>query len=170
MALMGAVALLLLIACANVANLLLVRMSLRERELAVRAAIGGSAWDLVRQALAEALLLAGSGAALGVALAWAGIRELLSIAPASLPRLATVRIDPTVLGFTALLGLVSAALFGLAPAVRATRPDLIDVLRGAGRNAGLNRGGAAAQRRGGRGSGALVRAAHRERSHDPQLY
>jgi putative ABC transport system permease protein len=141
MALMGAVVFLLLIACANIANLLLVRMSLKERELAVRAAIGGGWWDLVRQALAEALLLAGAGTALGVGLAWAGIRELLAIAPASLPRLAAVTIDPTVLGFTALAGLVSAALFGLIPVLRAARPDLMHVLRGSSRNAGLNRGG-----------------------------
>jgi predicted permease len=140
-ALMGAVVFLLLIACANIANLLLVRMSLRERELAVRAAIGGSSWDLVRQALAEAILLTAAGTGLGVALAWAGIRELLAIAPASLPRLDAVRIDPEVLGFTALAGLVSAAIFGLAPVLRAARPDLMHVLRGSSRNAGLNRGG-----------------------------
>jgi putative ABC transport system permease protein len=141
MALMGAVVFLLLIACANIANLLLVRMSLRERELAVRAAIGGSWWDLVRQALAEALLLAAAGTALGVGLAWAGIRELLAIAPASLPRLNAVQIDPTVLAFTALAGLISAAIFGLVPVLRAARPDLMHVLRGSSRNAGLNRGG-----------------------------
>ncbi len=141
-ALMGAVIFLLLIACANVANLLLVRMSLRERELAVRAAIGGSWWDLVRQLLAESLLLAGAGVLLGVALAWAGIRELLAIAPATLPRLDAVRIDPVVLGFTALAGLVSAVIFGLAPALRAARPDLMYVLRGTGRSAGLGRSGA----------------------------
>jgi putative ABC transport system permease protein len=142
-ALMGAVIFLLLIACANIANLLLVRMSLRERELAVRAAIGGGWWDLVRQALAEALLLAGAGAALGIGLAWAGIRELLAIAPASLPRLNAVGIDLQVLGFTALAGLGSAAIFGLAPVLRAARPDLMHVLRGSSRNAGLNRGGLA---------------------------
>jgi putative ABC transport system permease protein len=141
MALMGAVVLLVVIACANVANLLLVRMSLRERELAVRAAIGGSAWDLARQALAEALLLAALGATLGAALAWAGVRELLAIAPASLPRLNAVRIDATVLGFTVVAGLVSAAMFGLAPVVRAAKPDLMDLLRGGSRNAGLNRAG-----------------------------
>jgi putative ABC transport system permease protein len=141
MALMGAVVFLLLIACANIANLLLVRMSLRERELAVRAAIGGSWWDLVRQALAEALLLAAAGTALGIGLAWAGIRELLAIAPASLPRLNAVQIDPTVLAFTALAGLISAAIFGLVPVLRAARPDLMHVLRGSSRNAGLNRGG-----------------------------
>ena len=139
-ALMGAVVFLLLIACANVANLLLVRLSLRERELAVRAAIGGSRWDLVRQAMAESLLLAGAGAALGVALAWAGIRELLAIAPATLPRLAEVRIDPVVLAFTVLASLAAAALFGLAPVARAARPDLAHLLRG-GRNTGLARGG-----------------------------
>jgi len=138
---MGAVVFLLLIACANIANLLLVRMSLRERELAVRAAIGGSSWDLVRQALAEALLLAAAGTALGFGLAWAGIRELLAIAPASLPRLNAVQIDPAVLGFTALAGLISAAIFGLVPVLRAARPDLMNVLRGSSRNAGLNRGG-----------------------------
>ena len=140
MALMGAVVLLVLIACANVANLLLVRMSQRERELAVRAAIGGSAWDLARQSLTEALLLAGAGAALGSALAWAGLRQLLAIAPPSLPRLNAVRIDPTVLVFAAAVGVVSAALFGLVPALRAARPDLIPLLCGS-RNAGLNRGG-----------------------------
>ncbi len=141
MALMGAVVFLLLIACANIANLLLVRMSLKERELAVRAAIGGRSWDLVRQALAEALLLAAAGTTLGFGLAWAGIRELLSIAPASLPRLNAVQIDPAVLGFTALAGLISAAIFGLVPVLRAARPDLMHVLRGSSRNAGLNRGG-----------------------------
>ena len=141
MALMGAVIFLLLIACANVANLLLVRMSLRERELAVRAAIGGSWWDLVRQLLTESLLLAGAGVLLGAALGWAGIRELLAIAPATLPRLEAVRIDPAALGFTALAGLVSAAIFGLAPALRAASPDLMQVLRGTGRASGLGRAG-----------------------------
>jgi putative ABC transport system permease protein len=140
-AIMGAVVFLLLIACANVANLLLVRMSLRERELAVRAAIGGSRWDLVRQALAESLLLAGAGAALGMALAWAGIRELMAIAPATLPRLENVRIDGAAFAFAVLASLAAAALFGLAPVVRAARPDLAQVLRGGSRNAGLARAG-----------------------------
>src|SRR5205807_4142633 len=99
-ALMGAVIFLLLIACANVANLLLVRASLRERELAVRAALGGSRWRLIRQILAEAFLLAGLGGAVGLGLAWLGIHELRVIAPANLPRLDTIHIDARVLIFT----------------------------------------------------------------------
>src|SRR4029077_20390763 len=87
LALMGAVIFLLLIACANVANLLLVRMSLRARELAVRAALGGSRGRLIRQTLTEAGLLTLLGTLLGVGLAWLGIHELLRIAPANLPRM-----------------------------------------------------------------------------------
>jgi len=140
LALMGAVIFLLLIACANVANLLLVRASLRERELAVRTALGGSRWRLVRQMLAEALLLSGGGTVVGVGLAWLGIRELLAIAPANLPRLDAVTIDPQVVGFSALAGLVAAGLFGIVPALRASRPDVMQVLRSTGRTAGLGAG------------------------------
>lgn len=141
LALMGAVIFLLLIACANVANLLLVRASLRERELALRAAIGATWWHLARQMLAEAFLLAALGAAGGLALAWAGIHELLAIAPENLPRLDTIRIDGAVLGFTAAAGLVAAGIFGLASAWRAARPDVMNVLRGTSRNEGLASGG-----------------------------
>jgi predicted lysophospholipase L1 biosynthesis ABC-type transport system permease subunit len=141
LALMGAVIFLLLIACSNVANLLLVRASLRERELAVRTALGGSRWRLVRQMLAEALLLAAFGTTLGVGLAWAGIRELLSIAPANLPRLELITINPAVLAFAALAGLVATVLFGMAPALRASRPDVMQVLRSSARAAGLSGGG-----------------------------
>ena len=141
LALMGAVVFLLLIACANVANLLLVRASLRERELAIRTALGGSWWRLVSQTLAEAVLLAFSGALLGLGLAWLGIHELRAIAPASLPRMDSIRIDPAVLAYTALAALVAAALFGLAPAVRAARPDVAPILRAGGRNAALSGAG-----------------------------
>jgi predicted permease len=141
LALMGAVIFLLLIACANVANLLLVRGSLRERELAIRTAIGASRWDLARQILSEALLLAAIGALGGLGLAWLGIHELLAIAPAQLPRLDTIRIDSTVLVFTVILSLIAAAIFGLAPAWRAARPDVMIVLRGTSRSEGLASGG-----------------------------
>lgn len=141
LALMGAVIFLLLIACANVANLLLVRGSLRERELAIRTAIGASRWDLARQILTEALLLAAIGALGGLGIAWFGIHELLAIAPAHLPRLDTIRIDSTVLIFTVIASLAAAAIFGLAPAWRAARPDVMIVLRGTSRSEGLATGG-----------------------------
>ena len=141
LALMGAVIFLLLIACSNVANLLLVRASLRERELAVRAALGASWWQLARQMLAESALLAALGSVFGLGLAWAGIRELLAIAPTNLPRVETIRIDAKVLLFTALAGAVAAALFGLASALQAARPDVMNVLRGGSRNEGLASGG-----------------------------
>jgi len=139
-ALMGAVIFVLLIACANVANLLLVRAAARERELAIRAAIGSSPWRIVRQLLAESLVLALGGALLGLALAWAGIRLLVALAPDNLPRLEAVSIDPMVLLFATLAAVVCAALFGIVPAMRASRPDLADVLRATGRAPGLGGG------------------------------
>jgi predicted permease len=139
-AFMGAVIFLLLIACANVANLLLLRASSRGRELAVRAALGGARWDLIRQMLAETLLLAGAGAALGLGLARLGIDLLVALGPKNLPRLHDVDIDLPVLGFTALAALGAAAVFGLMPALRASRPDIAEVLRAGGRTAGLGAG------------------------------
>ena len=136
-ALMGAVAFVLLIACANVANLLLVRTAAREQELAVRTALGGSSWRIVRQLLTESLVLAFAGGLLGLGLAWAGIKFLVALAPANVPRLDAIHIDTTVLGYLFLAALVSAVLFGLAPALRAARPDLAEVLKKAGRSAGL---------------------------------
>jgi len=139
--LMGAVIFLLLIACANVANLLLVRASLRGRELAVRTAMGANWWQLLSQMLAEALLLAVAGGACGVSLAAFGIGELRAIAPASLPRLDDIAIDPMVIGFAALAALAAAVIFGTVPAWRASRPDLAQVLRASGRTSGLGSSG-----------------------------
>jgi putative ABC transport system permease protein len=141
LALMGAVIFLLLIACANVANLLLVRATSRQRELAIRSAIGAGWWDLARQILSEALLLTAIGALGGLGIAWLGIHQLLIIAPKYLPRLDTVQIDSTVLIFTVIASLVAAAIFGLPPAWRAARPDVMLVLRGTGRSEGLAGGG-----------------------------
>ena len=140
LALTGAAIFLLLIACSNVANLQLVRAFQRQRELAVRAALGGSWRRLIRQMLVEALLLAGAGTLLGLGLAWFGIRQLLAIAPANLPRLDSIAIDPVVLGYTALAGLAAAIIFGIAPALQAARPDVMNILRGSGRTSGLGGG------------------------------
>src|SRR5215472_12584274 len=140
LALMGSVIFLLLVACANIANLLLVRASLRNRELAVRAALGASRWKLMSPILAEAVWLAAVGTLAGLAFAWTGIKELRSLAPADLPRLDTITIDTSVLVFTALAGLAAAILFGMTPAVRASRPRLMNVLGGASRNTGFRSG------------------------------
>ena len=139
-ALMGAVMFLLLIACANVANLVLVRASWRERELAVRSALGASRWALVRQMLAESLLIAAGGAALGLLLARWGIDVLVLLGPVDLPRLDAVSIDPMVLAFAVLASLGAAAVFGIVPALRASRPDMVEALRSSGRTAGLAAG------------------------------
>jgi predicted permease len=141
LALMGSVVFLLLIACANVANLMLVRASSRERELAVRAALGASSWQLVRQTLAEAIVIAALGTAIGVGLAYLGIRQLLAIAPENLPRLNAISIDPRVLAFAIAAGLLSAALFGIIPALRTAKPNLMETLRAAGRSAALGAAG-----------------------------
>jgi predicted permease len=140
LALMGAVMFVLLIACANVANLLLVRASSRERELAVRSALGGSRSALIVQMLAESLVLSACGAVVGLGLAKLGIDLLLGIAPANLPRISDVSIDPMVLAFSAGVAALAALVFGILPALRASRPNLSQTLRAAGRSSGLQSG------------------------------
>jgi putative ABC transport system permease protein len=129
MSLVGAVVFVLLIACANVSNLLLVRASSRDRELAVRAALGGSRSRLIRQLLVESALLAAGGGILGVALAAGGVPLLLALQPENLPRVDDVRIDGLVLLFTVVAAAGAAMLFGLLPALQGSRPELADVLK-----------------------------------------
>jgi predicted permease len=123
----------LLIACANVASLLLVRASQKESEQAVRAALGGTSAILAREALVESLLLSVIGALAGLALAAFGIRVLTLIAPDGLPRFDTVSIDATVLIFTLIVVIVTTCVLGVLPAFRASRADLMSVLRPGGR-------------------------------------
>jgi predicted permease len=137
LAMMASAIFLLLIACANVANLLLVRASLRERELSVRAALGGSRWRLILPVLTEAGLLALAGTLVGVVLAGMGVYGLRTFAPTDLPRFENIQMNGFVLGFTALACLAATALFGMIPAWRASRPGIANLLRGSGRNAGL---------------------------------
>ena len=107
----------------------------------MRAALGAGWWPLVRQTLAEALVIASLGTVAGIALAVIGIRELLAIAPANLPRLNAIHIDPLVLAFSVLAGLASAVLFGVVPALRTARPDLMNILRAGGRTGALGAAG-----------------------------
>jgi predicted permease len=132
--LMGAVSLILLIACVNLANLLLARNSARQRELAVRAALGAGRGGLVRQLLAETLLLSLIGGAVGFGCAEIGLTALARMHPENLPQLSSVGIDWRVLTFTLLVSLVTSLLFGLAPAFMGTRLNLVDALKQGGRS------------------------------------
>jgi putative ABC transport system permease protein len=127
--LLGAVGFLLLIACANVANLLLARAEGRQREMAVRTALGATRRRMLRQLLTESLVLTSLSAVAGLALAYAGVRLVAWWNPASIPRVSGASIDPGVLLFTAVVALLTSLAFGLAPALRAARVDLTDSLK-----------------------------------------
>jgi predicted permease len=131
--LMGALAIVLLMACANVANLLLVRADGRRRELAIRAALGAGGLRIARQLLVETLLLAVLGGIAGLTLAYAALRALVTIAPANLPRLADISLAPEVLGFAVAISLLSGLLFGSIPVLKHARPRLDAIGAGGGR-------------------------------------
>ena len=139
--LFGAVAFVLLIACANVANLLLSRAAVRQKEFAIRAAVGASRLRLIRQMLTESLMLALAGGVVGVGVAYLTIKALRVFGPDNIPRLNEVGIDGRVMAFTFFVALLTGVFFGLAPALRASRVDLNEVLKEGGRGGSSGRGG-----------------------------
>ncbi len=140
--LLGAVGFVLLIACANVANLLLARAAVRQRELAIRAAVGASRWRMVRQLLTESVLLAGAGALAGFAIGAWGVRLLLAVAPGNIPRLTDAEgvlrpipwLDWRVAAFTIGVALATGIIFGIFPALHTSHPDLVSTLKEGGRS------------------------------------
>jgi predicted permease len=131
---LAAVGLLLLIGCGNVANLLLARATTREKEFAIRAALGAGRWRLVRQLLVESLILATGGAGLGALLAWGGLKSLVALIPQEIiPAEAAIRLNVPVLLFTLGVSVATALVFGLVPALQTARRDLNDPLRDSGK-------------------------------------
>jgi predicted permease len=136
---MGTAGLVLLIACANLANLLLVRAESRQQEIAVRVALGAEWSRIARQLLIESVMLSILGGAVGLFFAYGGIRLLAAIAPANIPRLAEIALDPTVLLFTLGVSMLAGLLFGLIPVFKYARPHLNSALRDGGRGMSAGR-------------------------------
>ena len=136
---MGTIGIVLLIACANVTNLLLVRAEGRQQEVAVRAALGAGSWRLTRELLLESVLLALIGGLLGIGVAQAALRLLVSIGPVGLPRLDDIALDARALAFALLVSLIAGVLLGLAPALKYPRRRIAAALHGIGRTVGISR-------------------------------
>jgi putative ABC transport system permease protein len=135
----GVVGGVLLIGCANVANLMLVRAATRQKEIAVRLALGASRANILRGLLVESVMLAVLGGGLGTLVSYWGIRIIVASSPANIPRLSAATLDGQVLGFTLVLSVITGVIFGLLPAWRLSRPDLNATLKGAGQTASLDR-------------------------------
>jgi putative ABC transport system permease protein len=132
--LLGVVCFVLLIACANVANLLLSKAALRQKEIGIRLALGASRWRVIKQLLTESALFSLVGGLLGLLIAFGGVKLLIAFGPSNIPRLTEIGIDTSVLGFTLVLSLFTSVIFGLVPALQASRPGLTESLKEGGRS------------------------------------
>ena len=166
---MGTIGVVLLIACANVANLLLVRVEGRQQELATRAALGAGRGRIARELIQESLALGAMGGGLGVGVAFGALRLLKALRPETLPRLDEITIDPTVIGFAAAASLLSGILFGLIPILKYSGPQFVDRAARHAYRQPQPRAASRAQRAGGRAGRARAGAAGRVRSDDPDV-